>query len=106
MGFVSWRCSNPDIRSQLCACKHQRVRDVVAVADVRDLQAGDAPLHLQHRQIVRHGLAGMAEIGEAVDDLNARVPSHLLHNFVAKVRIMMPWTMRSRFLATSNTDSR
>ena len=72
------------MRAQLRAGEHQRVRHVVAVADIGDLQPGDASLHFQHRQVVGHRLAGMAVIGKAVDDRNARAPGHLDHDFVGE----------------------
>src|SRR5208283_3362341 len=42
--LISWRGCNPNMCSQLRARKHQRVRHVVAIADIRDLESGDTPL--------------------------------------------------------------
>ena len=57
-----------DLHAGLEAADDQRVRHVVAVADVAHLEA------LEHRELLADGhqvsqhLAGMAEIGQAVDD--------------------------------------
>ena len=47
---------------------HQRVRDVVAVADVGDAGALEAPEPLPDGQEIGQGLAGMMVVGEGVDD--------------------------------------
>jgi hypothetical protein len=53
------------------------VADVVAVADIREVEAGGGAEVLFEGHEVGQRLAGMLEVGERVDDRHARVGGHL-----------------------------
>ena len=57
---------------------NERIRHIVAVTDIRDLDTLQAPFSFLNGQQVGQGLAGMIQIGEAVDDRNAGLPCPLL----------------------------
>ena len=82
--FVLRRSSDPNMRAQLRPREHQRVRDVISVTDEGHLQSGNLALQLQHREVVRHRLAGMAVVREAIDNRDAGILRHLLDNLVSK----------------------
>ena len=48
--------------------EHEAVADVVAVADVGQLEAGQGALVLAQGLEVGHGLAGVGQVGQGVDD--------------------------------------
>src|SRR4029077_7537430 len=74
---------HPERRAGLGDAQHERVRDVVAVADVRD---GDATkigaFALADREDVGEALAGVRQIGEPVDDWDLAVARELLDRLV------------------------
>ena len=72
------------MRSQLCARKHQRVRDIISIAYKCYLQAVNAALGLPDGQIIGQRLAGMAVVGQSVDYGNAGVFRHLLDDLVSE----------------------
>ena len=65
------------VHAELRGRQHQRVADVVAVADVGEVQALRRAEALFQREEVGDRLAGMLEVGERVDDWDAasRLPS-------------------------------
>ena len=58
------------VRAELRGGEHERVADVVAVADVGEVKALDGAEALFEGEEVGDGLAGMLEVGERVDDGN------------------------------------
>ena len=84
VGLVAGRCGDPDVGSDLGSREHQRMGNVVSITDERDLYASKPALHLENGEKIGHGLAGMAVVGEAVDDRDAGVFSHLRHDFVGE----------------------
>ena len=83
-GFVAGRGCNPNLGAQLCASEHERMRHVVAVADICNLQPVQIAFCLPHGEVVRHGLAGMTVIGQTVDHGDPGVMRHVFHDFVRK----------------------
>jgi hypothetical protein len=71
-----------DLETGFRAEHHQRVRDVVAVADVDQLQAVQPAEPLLQRHQVRQRLARVVVVGEHVDDGDARVGCELLDRAV------------------------
>ncbi len=63
--------------AELCGGEHERVADVVAVADVGEVQALGGAEALFKGEEVGDGLAGMLEVGERVDDGDAGAGGHL-----------------------------
>ena len=72
VGRVAAGCGHGYIGAQLRACEHERVADIVAVADKGEVDAGDGAEVLFDGHEVGQGLAGMLEVGEGVDDGDAR----------------------------------
>ena len=72
------------MRAKLCAREHERVGNVVAIPDKRHLQFLETALGFPHGEIVGHRLAGMAVVGEPVNDGDGRVLGHLLDDFVGE----------------------
>jgi len=62
----------------------QRIRHVVAIADVGEPDATKPSLVFENGHVVGNRLAGMAEVREAVDDRHARVLGHLFDDVVAE----------------------
>ena len=58
------------------------MRYIVSIPDEGDLQPGSLLLHFQDREIVGERLTGMAVIGEPIDNRNAGILCHLLHDLV------------------------
>ena len=73
IGRVARRRGDGDVHPHLRRAEHQRVGHVVAVADVGDLLSLQIAEVLPRGEVVGHGLAGVREVGEAVDDGDARV---------------------------------
>ncbi len=65
------------MRAELRGGEHQRVADVVAVADVGEAQALAGTEALFEGEEVGDGLAGMLEVGERVDDGDFGAGGHL-----------------------------
>src|SRR3546814_12757075 len=55
------------------------MQDVIAVAQPCPLQAGQRLSVFDNRQQVRHDLAGMRQVREAVDDGNSRIARQFLN---------------------------
>ena len=69
---VAVRRRDPDAHSAERARLDERVRDVVAVADVRELEAGETAETLLEREQIRERLARVVLVGEGVHDRYAR----------------------------------
>ena len=65
------------LRAEQGAGEHERVADVVAVADVGEVQAVDGAEALFEGHEVGDGLAGVLEVRERVDDGHVGVRGHL-----------------------------
>ena len=74
---VAARRGDGDVGAELRAGEHERVADVVAVADVGEVEAGRGAEVLFEGHEVGQRLAGMLEVRERVDDGDARVGGHL-----------------------------
>ena len=68
IGRVARRRGHAHVEAGERAGQHERVSDVVAVADVREAHAGQAPEALPQREQVGEGLARMLGVGEGIDD--------------------------------------
>ena len=80
IGRVVRRRRGDEVHARLCCRIHQRMRHVVAVADVRHLQPFEIlALVFANRQEVGQRLARMEEIGQGVDDGNVGILGELLH---------------------------
>ena len=89
---MPWRRSPPLAHSfrrgynAMCAeqsCgEHQRVADVVAVADVDELKPSHGAEPFFERHEVGQGLARMLQIAERVDDRHSGILGHLGDGFV------------------------
>ena len=75
--LVALRRRDGHVDGALRPAVHQRVRHVVPVADVRELERGQLPELLAHREVVRQRLARVEEIRQAVDDGDRRVTGEL-----------------------------
>ena len=64
------------VGAELGGGEHERVADVVAVADVGEVEALGGAEALLEGEEVGEGLAGMLEVGERVDDRDARAGGH------------------------------
>ena len=71
-----WR-SDAAMSSELRSGKHQRVTDVIAIADIGKMQTLSRAKALLQGEEICDGLAGMFEIRERVDDGNfaSKLPS-------------------------------
>ena len=68
VGLVTGRRGHRHRHPQLHRPEHQLVADVVAVADVGDLQPVEASPPLEEREVRGEGLARVEQVREAVDD--------------------------------------
>jgi len=66
------------------AAVQQRMRDVVAVADVSEPQSGEPALALADGLKVGQNLAGVLEVAQAVDDRAGCVAGEVHHNVMAE----------------------
>ena len=93
--------------AELAARDRQRPGDVVAVADERERPALERAEVLLDGHQVRHRLAGVAVVGQAVDDRHAWSTARARSIFAcSNVRAMMPSHMPESTRATSCTGSR
>src|SRR5437867_1365862 len=77
-----WR-RDAERRAGLGGAQHQRVRDVVAVGDVRDLDpAKIGPFSFTDREDVGQALARMGQVGEPVDHRDVAVAREFLDGLV------------------------
>ena len=84
VAFIACRRGDANLRAESGCGQQQRMRDVVAIADVGStdfLQIAEA---LLQGEVVGQRLAGMLQVAECVDDRNAGV---LGHSFNRAVRI-------------------
>ncbi len=81
-GRVVFRRADGAVRAQQRRGQHERVADVVAVADVGEVEAAQVAEALFEGHEVGNGLAGMLEVAEGVDDGDARVLRHFCDGLV------------------------
>ena len=70
--FVSWRCRDGHVHARQGAGLHERVRDVVAVADIGEPDAFQVAEVPAEGQQIGQGLARVMVVGQGIDDGNAR----------------------------------
>lgn len=70
--------------AKLCANSHERIADIVSVADKNHILSSLASAVLMKREGESKGLAGMEYVREGVYDGNRRVPGKLLNCIVRK----------------------
>ena len=72
------------MHAHLRAREEQRVRDVVAVADVRRDDVREGALALADREDVRKALARVRQVGQSIDDRDRRVLREFLERLVGE----------------------
>src|SRR5579884_1569670 len=77
-GFVARGSCDGEDTSEQRGSEHQRVRDIVAVTDEREMDIAHVAELLAQSEEIGERLAGMFEIAERVDDGYARMLGHLL----------------------------
>ena len=75
-GGEAFGCGDGDVDAEERAGEHEGVADVVAVADVGELEAFEGAEALFEGHEVGDGLAGVFEVGEGVDDGDAGGGGH------------------------------
>jgi hypothetical protein len=76
-GGEAFGCGDGAVCAELCGGEDEGVADVVAVADVGEVETGCGAEALFEGEEVGDGLAGVFEVGEGVDDGDAGGGSHL-----------------------------
>src|SRR5688572_27077467 len=79
VGLVAGRARHDHGDAEQRAGQHQRVADVVAVADPGQPGLGQVDAALPQREVVRQRLARVLEIAEPVDDRHRRVAGQAFH---------------------------
>ena len=83
VGLVALGGGDGDLHAGLEAADDEGVGHVVAIADVAHVHI-QAALVLPHRLQIRQHLAGMAEVGQAVDDRDGAVLGQVFHFLLGK----------------------
>ena len=104
--LIAGRRGDRHMNAQSRAAQQQRVRHVVAVADIGKLQPAQPPEMFLQREHVGQRLAGMIEIAQRVDHRKARPARQFVYRLLAKVRATMASVQRARLRATSLSGSR
>ena len=81
--FEAGRRRDGEVHAQQRAAEDERVQHVVPIPHPRQFQPPQLLLDLAHRHVVGESLAGMAEVGQAVDDRN-RGGARELHDRVVR----------------------
>ena len=84
VGGIAAGAGNGDIHTALKATHNNGICHIVAVTHIADLQALQLGLVLPDSHKIRQHLAGMAEVGEAVDDGDRAVFRQILHLLLGK----------------------
>jgi hypothetical protein len=77
---VIWRCGDAEMNAEASGEIHQGMADVVAVADVGQLETAQHAKTLLKGKEISERLAGMEFVGKGVDHRNAGVGGHLFEN--------------------------